>query len=69
MLGADGWQLSNVNILPSAAILASLEIFHKVDFKKLRRKSLLLTGYAEYLINQVIDNNNIKGKIITWYFS
>jgi kynureninase len=65
MLGADGWQLSNVNVLPSAAILASLEIFHKVDFSKLRRKSLLLSGYAEYLINQVIDNSGMKAKIIT----
>ncbi len=65
MPGADGWQLSNVNILPSAAILASLEIFHKVDEKKLRRKSMLLTGFLEYLINQIVDNSAIKGKIIT----
>ena len=65
MLGADGWQLSNVNVLPSAAILASLEIFHKVDFNKLRRKSLLLTGYAEYLINLIIKSTGSKAKIIT----
>jgi kynureninase len=65
MLGADGWQLSNVNVLPSAAILGSLEIFHKVDFKKLRRKSELLTGYAEFLINTVIEKTAIEAKIIT----
>jgi kynureninase len=65
MPGADGWQLSNVNILPSAAILASLEIFQKVDFSKLRLKSLLLTGYLEYLIKQIIETTGANGKIIT----
>ena len=65
MLGADGWQLSNVNVLSSAAILASMEVFHKVDPRKLRKKSFLLTGYAEYLINLIIDKTNIKAKIIT----
>ena len=65
MLGADGWQLSNVNVLPSAVILASLEIFHKVDFKKLRHKSQQLTGYSEYLINLIIKNTGAKAKIIT----
>lgn len=65
MLGADGWQISNVNVLPSAAILASLEIFHKVDFKKLRRKSLLLTGYMEYLLKIIIKSTGVKAKVIT----
>ena len=65
MLGADGWQLSNVNVLSSAAILASMEVFHKVDPRKLRKKSILLTGYAEYLIKVIIDKTNIKAKIIT----
>ena len=65
MAGADGWQLSNVNVLPAAAILASLEIFGKVDFNDLRKKSLNLTGYAEFLINQVIDKTGVNARIIT----
>jgi kynureninase len=65
MLGADGWQLSNVNVLSSAAILASMEVFHKVDPKKLRRKSIALTGYAEYLINLIIEKTGIDARIIT----
>jgi len=65
MLGADGWQLSNVNVLPSAAILGSLEVFHKVDFNLLRKKSIELTGYAEYLINKVIEKTGVEAKIIT----
>ena len=65
MLGADGWQLSNVNVLASAAILGSMEVFHKVDPRKLRKKSIDLTGYAEYLINLIIEKTGIGAKIIT----
>lgn len=65
MPGADGWQLSNVNVLPSAAILGSLEVFHLVDFNLLRKKSIGLTGYAEYLINKVIEKTRVDAKIIT----
>ena len=34
MPGADGWQLSNVNVLTSAAHLASLEIFEAAGIEK-----------------------------------
>ena len=53
MVGADGWQLSNVNVISSAAHLASLEIFDEVGMKRLREKSLLLTGYLEYIVHKV----------------
>jgi kynureninase len=53
MEGADGWQLSNVNVLSSAAHLASLEIFAEVGMKALRKKSKLLTGFLEYLLNSL----------------
>ena len=53
MSGADGWQLSNVNILASAAHLASLEIFEEVGIEALRKKSIQLTGYLEYLLNEL----------------
>lgn len=53
MEGADGWQLSNFPILSGAANLASLEIFEKAGIKKLRAKSILLTGYLEYLLESI----------------
>lgn len=53
MTGADGWQLSNVNVLSSAAHLASLQMFDKVGMNSLRQKSLKLTGYLAYLINSL----------------
>lgn len=54
--GAEGWQLSNPSILSLAAVRASLEIFDEVGMGRLREKSLLLTGYLEYLIDQMNSN-------------
>ena len=53
MEGVDGWQLSNFPVLPGAALLASLEIFKQAGIKNLRQKSLILTGYLEYLLNDL----------------
>ncbi|WP_435254529.1 kynureninase [Tenacibaculum sp. A30] len=59
MPGAEGWQLSNPPILSMAAIRASLDMFEEVGMEALRAKSEKLTGYFEYLINQ-IDTASIK---------
>jgi len=53
MPGADGWQLSNGNIIASAAHAASLEIFDEVGMDALREKSIALTGYLEFIIDQL----------------
>lgn len=55
MPGADGWQLSNVNVLASAAHAASLEIFEEVGMEALRAKSLKLTGFLEKIIDELND--------------
>ena len=60
--GAEGWQLSNPPILSMAAIKASLDMFNEVGMDALREKSIKLTGYFEFLINEL---NNDKIKIIT----
>jgi kynureninase len=57
--GAEGYQLSNPPILSMAAIKASLDMFSKVGMTALREKSELLTGYFEFLINQ-IDTDRIR---------
>ena len=51
--GAEGWQLSNPPILSMAAIRASLDMFDEIGMDVLREKSEKLTGYFEYLINQM----------------
>ena len=53
MPGADGWQLSNGNIIATAAHAASLEIFDEVGMDALRQKSIKLTGYLEYIVDEL----------------
>jgi kynureninase len=53
MTGADGWQVSNFPIMTGAAQLASLEIFDKAGISRLRKKSILLTAYLEYLLTSI----------------
>ena len=60
--GAEGWQLSNPPILSMAAIRASLDIFNEVGIENLTKKSKKLTGYFEFLINEL---NHKDIKIIT----
>jgi len=50
MEGVDGWQLSNFPVVSGAVHLASLEIFQQAGIKNLRKKSITLTGYLEYLL-------------------
>lgn len=64
--GAEGWQMSNVPVLTMAAHRASLDLFDEAGIENLRAKSLKLTAYMEYIIQQT--NRKLgteKYKIIT----
>ncbi|KAM9328211.1 kynureninase isoform 2-T3 [Pholidichthys leucotaenia] len=50
--GVHGFRLSNQPILLVCPLQASLEVFNMTSMLALRRKSLLLTGYLEYLIKR-----------------
>src|SRR5213594_1945569 len=51
---ADGWQISNPPIFSMAPLRASLSIFHEAGgMEPLRAKSMKLTGYLEFLIEQI----------------
>jgi kynureninase len=49
--GTEAWQLSNPPILAMVSVWSALKIFDEVGMPKLRKKSLSLTGYLEYLVN------------------
>jgi kynureninase len=58
MDGVDGWQVSNFPVLSGAAQLASLEIFDEAGINNLRKKSLLLTGYLEFLLKSIANHQD-----------
>lgn len=58
--GAAGWQISNAPVLSMAAHKASLEIFDKAGIRALRKKSILLTGYLEYLLSDSIPYPELR---------
>lgn len=51
--GAEAWQLSNPPILSLASLKCSLDIFREAGINNLRTKSLKLTAYLEFLINNI----------------
>jgi kynureninase len=51
---ADAWQVSNPSIFAMAPLRASLDLFEEAGgMQPLRKKSLKLTGYLEFLLEQL----------------
>nr|CAG8607109.1 1664_t:CDS:2 [Entrophospora candida] len=59
----DKRMVSNPSVLNVVSLLGSLEVFSKTSMVQLRTKSILLTGYLEYLLDKQLDE--IGCKIIT----
>jgi kynureninase len=59
IIGADGWQISNLPILSLAPYLASIEIFAEVGMEKLIKKRNQLTAYLEFILHEI--DNEIDG--------
>jgi len=61
-IGAEAWVMSTPPTIAISAIKAALEIHTTAGLTSIREKSILLTGYLEFLINQL---NNDSIEIIT----
>lgn len=53
--GAGGWQISSPGILGSAAVEGALRITLEAGIDKIREKSLHMTSYLVYLIEQILQ--------------
>jgi kynureninase len=51
--GAAGWAVSNPSIFATAPLVASLALFQEAGVERLREKSVELTGYLEFLLDQL----------------
>lgn len=62
-MGASGWQLSNAPVFAMAVHRASLELFDEAKMDNLVEKSIKLTGFLEFIINEInklTENNTIN---------
>jgi kynureninase len=50
---ASAWALSNDPVLSMAALKASLDLFEEAGLENLRKKSEDLTGYLEFIVNEL----------------
>ncbi|XP_069473490.1 kynureninase [Ambystoma mexicanum] len=58
--GINGFRLSNPPILLICSLHASLEAYGQTSMQALRRKSILLTGYLEYLIKYYFSEDKVN---------
>ncbi len=63
--GAEGWQLSNAPVFSMAAHRAALDIFDEAGMDALTEKSKKLSGYLEFIIDEISAANNNCLEIIT----
>ena len=52
---ADLWQVSNPPVFSLTPVISSLHMFQEASFKKLREKSIQLTSYMDFLIQDAFN--------------
>ena len=65
ILSAEAWQMSNAPVFSMAAHRAALNIFDEIGMEVLSQKSEKLTGYLEFIINDISKQRGINLEIIT----
>ncbi|KAK2040746.1 kynureninase [Colletotrichum somersetense] len=56
-VGAGGFQVSNPSAIDLASLSGALSVFSKTNMTELRTKSLVLTAYAEYLLDAILTDD------------
>ena len=62
---AEAWQLSNAPVFAMAPLRASLDIFDQVNLDDLRAKTIRLSGYLEFVLDEIAKSSGSKFEIIT----
>jgi len=62
---AEAWQMSNAPVLSMAAHKAALDIFVEAGMSAMREKSLNLTGFLEFIVNEVKTTTGVDLQILT----
>lgn len=68
MKSAEAWQMSNAPVLTMAAHKASVDIFEEVGMEKLLKKQKALSGYLEFIVDDInasLTNTDKSLEIIT----
>jgi len=52
--GAAGYQVSNPSAVDLASLAGALSVFNKTSMRELRSKALVLTAYAEHLMDEML---------------
>lgn len=65
MTTAEAWQLSNAPIMSMAVHKVALDMFTEVGMPALRKKSLALTAYLEFVLHEVKKDTGLPLEIIT----
>lgn len=58
--GAKGFQISNQPVLECCCLWASLQVFEQTSMSQLVRKSRVLTGYLELLLERGLASRNSR---------
>ncbi|KAI1323291.1 pyridoxal phosphate-dependent transferase [Xylariaceae sp. FL0255] len=56
--GAGGFQASNPSGIDLACLAGALSVFEKTSIVELRSKALVLTAYAEYMLDAILQDSN-----------
>ncbi|MDG1476793.1 MAG: kynureninase, partial [Vicingaceae bacterium] len=62
MKSAEAWQMSNAPVLTMAAHKAAIDIFDEVGMDKLLKKQKLISGYLEFIVDEVNSTLTEEGK-------